>query len=131
MSLQDPISDMLTRVRNAQAVRKPEVLVSLSKLNLAIAQLLKEEGYILDCQKIEREGKAQLLIQLKYLMGAPVITEIKRVSRPGLRQYKRKNDLPKIQNGLGIAIISTPKGLMTDKAARATGHGGEVLCSVC
>ncbi len=131
MSLQDPIADMLTRIRNSQAVRKAEVSVGFSKLNLAIAQLLKAEGYILDCRKAEQEGKAELVIELKYHLGAPVISEIKRVSRPGLRQYKRKNDLPKVQSGLGIAIISTPKGLMTDRAARALGHGGEVLCYVC
>lgn len=131
MSLQDPIADMLTRVRNAQAVRKAEVLVGFSKLNLAIAKLLKEEGYILDCRETEQEGKAALLIELKYHLGLPVISEIKRVSRPGLRQYRGKKDLPKVQNGLGIAIISTPKGLMTDRAARAGGHGGEVLCYVC
>lgn len=131
MSLQDPISDMLTRIRNAQAVRKSEVQVGLSKLNMAIAHVLKEEGYILDYQKSEFEGKPQLQIQLKYYLGAPVISQMKRISRPGFRQYTRKNDLPKVQNGLGIAIVSTSKGLMTDKTARALGHGGEVLCYVC
>src|SRR5262249_52243824 len=114
MSLQDPISDMLTRIRNAQAVGKAEVLIGFSNLNLAIAQLLKDEGYILDCQKVlvEREkekakekNKSMIIIQLKYYMGAPVISELKRVSRPGLRQYKRKDALPKVKNGLGIAIV--------------------------
>lgn len=130
MSLQDPIADMLTRIRNAQAVQKIEVAVNFSRLNFAIANLLKEEGYILDCHKIEQNGKSQLLIQLKYHLSSPVIAEIKRVSRPGLRQYKKKNELPKVRTGLGIAIVSTSKGLMTDKMARAMGHGGEVLCYV-
>lgn len=136
MSLQDPISDMLTRIRNAQAVRKVKTAVNYSKLNLAIAKLLKEEGYILGYEKTEIESKknnakSMLLIQLKYFMGAPVIVEMIRVSRPGLRQYRNKDELPKVKNGLGIAIISTSKGLMTDKVARQQGHGGEVLCYVC
>ena len=130
MSLQDPIADMLTRLRNAQAVNKKEVRMPFSKLKMAIAHLLKAEGYVNDYSKIEHEGKPLLLIGLKYHLSAPVISEIKRVSRPGLRQYKTKRELPKVQNGLGIAIISTPKGLMTDRAARASGHGGEVLCYV-
>ncbi len=130
MSLQDPIADMLTQLRNAQAVNKKEVRMPFSKLKMAIAHVLKAEGYIISHEKIEHEGKAYLLIGLKYHLGAPVISEIKRVSRPGLRQYKRKHELPKIQNGLGIAIVSTPKGLMTDRTARASGHGGEVLCYV-
>jgi small subunit ribosomal protein S8 len=130
MSLQDPIADMLTRLRNAQAVNKKEVNMPFSKQKMAIAELLKNEGYILDYKKIEEENKLSLLVSLKYHLGIPVISEIKRISRPGLRQYKRKKDLPKVQNGLGIAIISTPKGLMTDRAARLSGHGGEVLCYV-
>lgn len=130
MSLQDPIADMLTRIRNAQAVRKKTLQVAYSKLKFAIAKLLKDEGYLSDYQKIDLDGKPVLEINLKYHQGVPVISEIKRISRPGLRQYKNKRDLPKIQNGLGIAIISTPKGLMTDRAARSVGHGGEVLCYV-
>jgi small subunit ribosomal protein S8 len=130
MSLQDPIADMLTRIRNAQAVAKKTVQVGYSNLKKAIADLLKEEGYILDAQKVEVDGKPYLLIALKYHLGTPVISSIKRASRPGLRVYRGKADLPKIQNGMGIAIVSTPKGLMSDRTARAQGHGGEVLCYV-
>ncbi|MFT3741902.1 MAG: 30S ribosomal protein S8 [Gammaproteobacteria bacterium] len=130
MSLQDPVADMLTQLRNAQAVEKKQVKISYSNLKAAIVKLLKEEGYITDYEKIEFDHKPALLITLKYHLGQPVMSMIKRVSRPGLRQYKRKNELPKVQNGLGIAVISTPKGLMTDKAARLAGHGGEVLCYV-
>lgn len=130
MSLQDPIADMLTRLRNGQAVRKKTVQIPFSKLKLAIANLLKEEGYVRDCQKVEMDGKLSLLIELKYHLGVPVISEIKRASSPGLRVYKRKSDLPKVHNGLGIAIVSTPKGLMTDRMARTEGHGGEILCYV-
>lgn len=131
MSLQDPISDMLTRIRNAQSVKKAEVQMGYSKQKNAIAKLLKDEGYISDYKNIDVDGKPTLSIELKYYQGVPVIAELKRVSRPGLRQYKSKRDLPKIQNGLGVAIVSTSKGLMTDKNARASGHGGEVLCYVC
>jgi small subunit ribosomal protein S8 len=130
MSLQDPIADMLTRIRNAQAVSRKTVQMPYSTLKLAIAKVLKQEGYILDYQKIEVEGKAHLVLELKYYLGAPVVSSIKRASRPGLRVYKGKSDLPKIQNGLGITIVSTPKGLMTDRAARELGHGGELLCYV-
>lgn len=130
MSLQDPISDMLTRIRNAQAVNKKQVSMHFSKLKNAIATVLKDEGYIEDFNREENEGKPTLVITLKYFQGTPVIYEMKRVSRPGLRQYKKNKDLPKVKDGLGIAIISTPKGLMTDKNARAKGHGGEVLCYV-
>jgi small subunit ribosomal protein S8 len=130
MSLQDPIADMLTRLRNAQAGRKKEVKFPFSKLKFALAVLLKEEGYIVDCKKHDEEGKPTITVELKYHLGVPVMTKIKRVSRPGLRQYKGKHDLPKVQSGLGIAVVSTPKGLMTDRAARAQGHGGEVLCFV-
>src|ERR1700733_12521711 len=111
MSLQDTIADMFTRLRNAQAVGKKNVEVIFSKINLAIAQLLKEEGYIIDCHKSEIDGKPSLRIDLKYFHGQPVISYIKRISRPGLRRYVRKQDLPKVLNGLGIAIVSTPKGL--------------------
>ncbi len=130
MSLQDPIADMLTRIRNAQAVSRKTVQMPYSSLKLAIADVLKQEGYILDCQKVEVEGKSHLVLELKYQLGAPVITSIKRASRPGLRVYRGKSNLPKIQNGLGITIVSTPKGLMTDRAARSLGHGGELLCYV-
>lgn len=130
MSLQDTIADMFTRLRNAQAVGKKNVEVIFSQINLAIAQLLKEEGYIIDCHKSEINGKPSLRIYLKYFQGQPVISHIKRISRPGLRRYVGKQDLPKVLDGLGIAIVSTPKGLMTDKKARAVGQGGEVLCYV-
>ena len=129
MSLSDPIADMLTRVRNGQAARKKVVKMPASKTKLAIAQLLKVEGYILD-YSISTEIKPELEIILKYYQGKAVIAEIKRVSRPGLRIYKPKEKLPKILGGLGIAIISTSKGLMTDRRARVEGYGGEVLCVV-
>lgn len=128
--LQDPIADMLTQLRNAQAVGKKEVLLFFSNQKLAIANVLKQEGYIQDFEKMDVDGKARLRVSLKYYQGQPVISEIQRVSRPGLRQYKRKRELPKVKNGLGIAIVSTSKGLMTDRAARASGHGGEILCYV-
>ncbi|NJO16566.1 MAG: 30S ribosomal protein S8 [Thioploca sp.] len=129
MSLSDPIADMLTRVRNGQAARKKVVKMPASKTKLAIAQLLKAEGYILD-YSVSTEIKPVLEIVLKYYQGKAVIAEIKRVSRPGLRIYKPKEKLPKILGGLGIAIISTSKGLMTDRRARVEGYGGEVLCVV-
>ncbi len=131
MSMQDPISDLLTRVRNGQAAGKVHVAMPWSKQRAAIADVLKKEGYIRDYVKEEIEGAhPQLSIVLKYYEGKPVISEIKRVSRPGLRIYKGKNDLPRIMGGLGIAIVSTSKGLMTDRAARAEGHGGEIICVV-
>lgn len=130
MSMSDPIADMLTRIRNALASDKVSVSMPASKKKLAIAQLLKAEGYIKDAAVETVEGKSTLSIQLKYFEGKPVIESIKRVSRPGLRIYRGRNDLPKVQGGLGIAIISTSSGLMTDRAARQTGHGGEVLCVV-
>jgi small subunit ribosomal protein S8 len=129
MSMSDPIADMLTRVRNGQAARKKVVEMPSSKMKLAIAQLLKAEGYILD-YSVSAEIKPVLKIVLKYYQGKAVIAEIKRVSRPGLRIYKPKEKLPKILGGLGIAIVSTSKGLMTDRRARAEGYGGEVLCVV-
>tara|TARA_Y100001934_G_C12118299_1_gene661860 strand:+ start:243 stop:635 length:393 start_codon:yes stop_codon:yes gene_type:complete len=129
--MQDPISDLLTRVRNGQAAGKVHVAMPWSKQRAAIADVLKKEGYIRDYVKEEIEGAhPQLSIVLKYYEGKPVISEIKRVSRPGLRIYKGKNDLPRIMGGLGIAIVSTSKGLMTDRAARAEGHGGEIICVV-
>jgi len=129
MSMSDPIADMLTRVRNGQAARKKVVEMPASKTKLAIAQLLKTEGYILD-YSVSAEIKPILKIVLKYYQGKAVIAEIQRVSRPGLRIYKPKEKLPKILGGLGIAIVSTSKGLMTDRRARAEGYGGEVLCVV-
>jgi small subunit ribosomal protein S8 len=125
----DPISDMLTRIRNGQAARKTSVTMPTSKMKVAIAKVLKDEGYIAD-YSISTEDKATLTITLKYFEGKAVIESLKRVSRPGLRIYKQKGDLPKVNGGLGIAIISTSLGLMTDRAARKAGHGGEVLCLV-
>lgn len=130
MSMQDPISDMLTRIRNGQSAGKVRVMVPMSKQKKAIAEVLKEQGYIRSFSVEEVEDKPQLAILLRYFEGKPVIEMLKRVSRPGLRIYKRKDDLPKVMDGLGIAIISTPKGLMTDRQARAAGHGGEVVCIV-
>ena len=125
----DPIADMLTRVRNAQAASKVSVSMPSSKLKLAIAKVLVEEGYIADFS-VDDAAKPQLTITLKYFQGKGVIDELKRVSRPGLRIYKNKDELPKILNGLGIAIVSTSAGVMTDKAARELGRGGEILCTV-
>ena len=130
MSMSDPIADLLTRIRNAQMVAKQTVLVPSSKLKVAIAQVLKDEGYIDGFQVKTEEGKATLEIALKYYAGRPVIERIERVSKPGLRIYKGCEDIPRVMNGLGVAIVSTPKGVMTDRKARATGVGGEVLCYV-
>jgi small subunit ribosomal protein S8 len=130
MSMTDPIADMLTRIRNAQAVRKTVVAMPASKVKKAIAQVLKDEGYIDGFAVREAEGKPELEISLKYYAGAPVIERIERVSRPGLRIYKGRDDIPKVMNGLGVAIVSTSHGVMTDRKARATGVGGEVLCIV-
>jgi small subunit ribosomal protein S8 len=130
MSMTDPIADMLTRIRNGQSSAKKEVSMSLSKLKKSVAVVLKDEGYISDFQEQDIDGKPTLNITLKYFQGKPVIEHIKRVSRPGRRVYKSNSDLPKIQNGLGVAIISTSAGLMTDRAAREAGHGGEVICTV-
>ncbi len=129
MSLQDPVSDMLTRIRNAQKARKVNVSMPSSKQKLAIAEVLKTEGYITD-YSVEGDAKKVLTIELKYFQGEPVIEEIKRVSRPGLRIFKSKDELPSVNGGLGIAIISTSKGVMTEKQARASGNGGEVICTV-
>ena len=129
MSLQDPIADMLTRVRNAQKAKKVSVRMPSSKQKVRIASLLKDEGYISDF-KVSDDNLKQLTIELKYYRGKPVIEEMRRISRPGLRIFKSKDDLPSINGGLGIAIISTSKGVMTDAQARAAGHGGEVICSV-
>lgn len=130
MSMSDPISDMLTRIRNAQSVKKAKVNIPASTVKTGIAQVLKDEGYINDFRDIEVDGKPTLEITLRYMNGRGVIETMRRVSRPGLRQYRGKSDLPKIQNGLGVAVISTSKGIMTDAAARTAGEGGEVLCIV-
>jgi small subunit ribosomal protein S8 len=130
MSMTDPISDMLTRIRNAQAVRKTTVNMPSSKLKAALAQVLKDEGYIDGFAIREKAGKPEIDISLKYYAGRPVIEKIERVSRPGLRIYRGREDIPRVMNGLGIAIVSTSRGLMTDRKARATGIGGEVLCIV-
>ena len=129
MSMSDPIADMLTRIRNAQSVDKTAVTMPSSKLKVAIAQVLKDEGYIEDFA-VRGEGKPELEIGLKYYAGRPVIERIERVSRPGLRVYKGHDSIPQVMNGLGVAIVTTPKGVMTDRKARATGVGGEVLCYV-
>ena len=130
MSMSDPIADMLTRIRNAQMVEKGAVTMPSSKLKVAIAQVLKDEGYI-DGFAIKGDtGKSELEIALKYYAGRPVIERIERVSRPGLRIYKGRHDLPQVMNGLGVAIVTTPRGVMTDRKARAAGIGGEVLCYV-
>src|SRR5512141_1911923 len=130
MSMSDPISDMLTRIRNAQMVEKETVSMPSSKIKAAIAQVLKDEGYVDGFKVIDNGGKPTLEIGLKYYADRPVIEKIQRVSRPGLRVYKGSEDIPRVMNGLGIAIVSTSKGLMTDRKARANGICGEVLCIV-
>lgn len=130
MSMQDPIADMFVRIRNAQARAKRETRIPMSKKKLAIAEVLKNEGYISDFH-VEQDGiQSQIVVELKYYGGRPVIEKIERVSRPGLRVYKANDELPKIVGGLGIAIVSTSRGLMTDRQARSMGIGGEVICSV-
>lgn len=130
MSMSDPISDMLTRIRNGQSARKVTVTMPLSNVKEAIAKVLKEEGFI-DDFAVEKDGaNSSITITLKYYLGEPVISKLKRVSRPGLRIYKSVEDLPKVIGGMGVAIVSTSKGVMSDRAARAAGHGGEVLCMV-
>ncbi|MGB5833631.1 MAG: 30S ribosomal protein S8 [Thiohalocapsa sp.] len=130
MSTSDPIADMLTRIRNGQARGKVTISMPSSKQKLAIAALLKDEGYIGDFSVEDIDGKPQLDVKLKYFRGKPVIESIKRVSRPGLRIYRGKGDIPQVWGGLGIAIVSTSKGLMSDRAARREGHGGEILAFV-
>lgn len=130
MSMSDPIADMLTRIRNAQAVEKASVSMPSSKLKVSIAKVLKDEGYIDDYAIKENGAKLELNIALKYYAGRPVIERLERVSKPGLRVYKARNDIPQVLNGLGVAIVSTPKGVMTDRKARASGVGGEVICYV-
>ncbi|MFA9951048.1 30S ribosomal protein S8 [Dentiradicibacter hellwigii] len=130
MSMSDPISDMLTRIRNAQMANKASVVMPSSKLKLAIVKVLEEEGYIDGYSVREQDKKSILEIGLKYYAGHPVIERIDRVSKPGLRIYRGVNDIPRVMNGLGVAIVSTPKGVMTDRKARAANVGGEVLCVV-
>lgn len=131
MSMNDPIADMLTRIRNAQKNETPSLVMPSSKIKAAIAAVLKQEGYIADFSVADEDGgKSTLTLKLRYYEGKPVINEIRRVSRPGLRIYQARDDLPKVMGGLGIAIVSTSAGLMTDRAARSAGHGGEVICYV-
>ena len=130
MSMTDPIADLLTRIRNGQTARKPEVSMASSKLKTAIARVLKEEGYIGDVRLESAGQKTTLTIGLKYYDGRPVIDRLERVSRPGLRIYRGKDELPKVLGGMGTVIVSTPQGVMTDKQARQIGQGGEVLCIV-
>ena len=131
MSMTDPIADMLTRIRNAQAAAKTQASMPSSKLKLAVAKVLRDEGYITDFTVARNPAnQPELTVVLKYFEGRPVIDRIERVSRPGRRVFRGKDELPKVMNGLGIAIVSTPQGLMSDRAARAAGHGGEVLCIV-
>ena len=130
MSMSDPIADMLTRIRNAQSVNKVSVSMPASKLKSAIAAVLKDEGYIDDFNVAANDGKPLLNISLKYYAGRPVIEKIDRVSKPGLRIYKGSDNIPKVMNGLGVTIMSTSKGVMTDRKAQAAGIGGEVLCVV-
>jgi small subunit ribosomal protein S8 len=127
--MQDPLSDMLTRIRNAQLIGKTEVTMPASKLKASVAKVLEDEGYIQGFS-VDGEVKSLITLQLKYFEGKPVISEIDRVSRPGLRNYSGKDSLPSVRGGLGVAIISTSRGVMTDRAARAAGVGGEVLCTV-
>ena len=130
MSMTDPIADLLTRIRNAQSSRKTEVSMASSKVKTAIVRVLKDEGYVTDFRVDNDGGKATLTVGLKYYEGRPVIDRLERVSRPGLRIYRGKDELPKVLGGMGTVIVSTPKGVMTDKQARASGQGGEVLCIV-
>ena len=130
MSMTDPIADMLTRIRNAQQANKSDVTMPSSKVKVSIAEVLKDEGYIAAYNVSDTEGKASLSISLKYYEGKPVIAQIDRVSRPGLRVYKSATDIPKVIGGLGVAIVSTSQGVMADRKAKALGQGGEILCAV-
>ena len=130
MSMTDPVADLLTRIRNGQSAGKANVSLDSSKIKPAIARVLKDEGYVADFHVENDTGKPRLIIDLKYFEGRPVIDRLERVSRPGLRIYRSKNDLPKVLGGMGTVIVSTPQGVMTDRQARATGQGGEVLCIV-
>ncbi len=130
MSMTDPVADLLTRIRNGQSARKHSITVGSSKLKAAILRVLKDEGYIAGFSEASEDGKPVTTVDLKYFEGRPVIDRLERVSRPGLRIYRGKDELPKVLGGMGTVIVSTPKGVMTDKAARAMGQGGEVLCIV-
>ena len=130
MSMTDPVADLLTRIRNGQSARKPSVTMASSKLKASILKVLKDEGYISDFIVDPSDGRPQLTVDLKYFEGRPVIDRLERVSRPGLRIYRGKDEMPKVLGGMGTVIISTPRGVMTDKAARAIGQGGEVICIV-
>lgn len=130
MSMSDPLSDLLTRIRNGQAAGKAEVTVPASKLKRAVCQVLKEEGYIAGYSDTSEQGKHNIRIELKYYNGAPVIDKIQRFSKPGCRRYRGRDELPKVMGGFGIAIVSTSKGVMSDRKARSLGEGGEVLCVV-
>lgn len=130
MSMTDPIADFLTRIRNGQRSGKTEVGMPSSRMKLALAKVLKDEGYIDDYAVADEAGKSTLTVRLKYYQGRPVIDRLERVSRPGLRVYKGKDDLPRVLGGMGVAIVSTSRGVMTDREARAGGHGGEILCIV-
>ena len=130
MSMSDPIADMLTRIRNAQGVEKTTVVMPSSKVKISIAKVLKDEGYIEGYSVGDDEGKAILTVELKYYAGRPVIERLERVAKPGLRIYKSRDAIPHVLNGLGVAIVSTSQGVMTDRKARATGVGGEVICYV-
>jgi small subunit ribosomal protein S8 len=130
MSMTDPVADLLTRIRNGQTAGKTSVTMASSKLKASILKVLKDEGYIAGYNVEEAAGKPQLTVDLKYFDGRPVIDRLERVSRPGLRIYRGKDELPKVLGGMGTVIVSTPKGVMTDKAARAIGQGGEVICIV-
>ncbi|MDX9740086.1 MAG: 30S ribosomal protein S8 [Gammaproteobacteria bacterium] len=130
MTMTDPIADMLTRIRNAQRNERAQVSMPASKMKASIAAVLKDEGYILGFNVEQQDGKDVLVIDLKYYQGKPVISSLKRVSRPGLRIYKGRSEVPRVMGGLGIAVVSTSAGVMTDRAARAAGHGGEVICYV-
>ena len=130
MSMSDPIADMLTRIRNGHMAEKARVTMPSSKKKAAIAAVLQDEGYILGYEIEDNAGKPRLTVELKYFQGRPVIEDIQRVSRPGLRIYRGSRELPRVLNGLGIAVVSTSKGVMSDRTARTQGHGGEVLCTV-
>lgn len=130
MSMTDPIADMFTRIRNGQLVGRTDVSMPASNIKCEIARVLKDEGFIEEFARRQQDGKSELVVTLKYHQGRPVIDNIRRISRPGLRVYKRKDELPRVLGGLGIAIVSTPRGVMSDRAARAAGQGGEVLCFV-
>jgi small subunit ribosomal protein S8 len=130
MSMTDPLADMFTRIINGQAAGKKEVILPASKIKVAVSHVLKEEGYIEDAKIVDDAGKSRLIISLKYFKGVPVISQLKRVSKPSRRIYRAKESIPTVLGGLGVAIVSTSKGVMTDKQAREQGHGGEVLCLV-